>query len=86
MNNNNNNRLKGSINMHNDSRYKDGHALTSKYWLDKKKDIKTLPLELLEILIGCLLGDGCKYKFSVNSKIKIEQGAIHKDYLASDAP
>ena len=46
-----------------------------------KKTIDHLPTQLFDIAIGCILGDACMYRISKNSKIKFEQGYIHKEYL-----
>lgn len=62
---------------------KDGYPLNSKYWQDYKKSISSLSNNLYEIAIGCMLGDACMYRISKNTKIKIEQSYIHKDYLFS---
>lgn len=62
---------------------KDGHPLSSKYWQDYKKSLPNLPSNLQEIAVGCLLGDACLYRISKDTKIKFEQGYLHKDYLFS---
>ena len=40
-----------------------------------------IPSELKSILIGLLLGDLYCQKISLNSRLRFEQGIIHKDYL-----
>lgn len=62
---------------------KDGYPLNSKYWQDYKRSLPNLPSNLHEIAVGCLLRDACLYRVSKETKIKFEQGYIHKDYLFS---
>lgn len=65
------------------NRVKDGYALNSKYWQDYKRSLPNLPTNLYEIAVGSLLGDACLYRVSKDTKIKFEQGHIHKEYLFS---
>jgi len=65
------------------SSIKDGYPLNSKYWQDYKRSLPDLPSNLYEISVGCLLGDSCLYRVSRDTKIKFEQGHMHKDYLFS---
>jgi len=53
---------------------RDGHNLNSKYWKNWKKSLPLLPLDLTEIAIGMILGDGSIYKKSKDALIKFEQG------------
>lgn len=62
---------------------KNGYPLNSKYWQDYKKSLPNLPLNLYQIAVGSLLGDACLYRVSKDTKIKFEQGYMHKDYLFS---
>lgn len=64
-------------------RMKDGYSVTSKYWQDYKKSLPNLPSNLQEIAVGSLLGDANLYRVSKDTKIKFEQGHMHKDYLFS---
>lgn len=61
--------------------FKNGIHLNSKYWQDYKKSICPIPQNLFDISIGCMLGDACMYRVSKDSKLKFEQGYMHKDYL-----
>jgi hypothetical protein len=61
--------------------FKDGFHLNSSFWQNYKKTIGNLPSRLFDIAIGCILGDASLYRVSKDSKIKFEQGYIHKEYL-----
>jgi len=49
----------------------------------KEREEFTIPKELKEILVGCLLGDlhARKYQCSVNACLQFSQSTIHADYL-----
>jgi len=47
--------------------YKDGYNLNSKYWKEWKKSLPLLPLELIEISIGIILGDA-----SISKIVKLQ--------------
>lgn len=64
-----------------DKNLKDGLNIRSKYWQDKKKNIKDLPPELQEAAIGILQGDGNIQRISNHAFIKMDQGSMHRDYL-----
>lgn len=64
-----------------DKNKKDGFNIRSKYWQDKKKNIRYLPSELQEVAIGVLQGDGNIQRISNNAFMKMDQGSMHKDYL-----
>ena len=67
--------------MKNQNNIKNGYPKNSTYWQNHKKLFVNLPSNLFDISIGSILGDACMYKVSKNSKLKFEQGYMHKDYL-----
>jgi LAGLIDADG DNA endonuclease family len=60
---------------------RDGHNLNSKYWQNWKKSLPLLPLDLIEIAIGMILGDGSMYKKKIDALIKFEQGYKQTEFL-----
>ena len=61
--------------------YRDGYHLNSKHWQNYKSQIKPLPENHFNILIGMLLGDATMYYVSREAYIKFEQGWKQKNFL-----
>lgn len=60
---------------------KDGYSLNSKYWQEWKKKLPLLPMDLIEVAVGMILGDACMYKTSQQALIKFEQGYQQEEFL-----
>ncbi len=60
---------------------RDGYHFSSKYWQDYKKTLPPVPVSLIEVLVGMILGDATVFKQSKEAGVKFEQGYKQHSFM-----
>lgn len=60
---------------------RDGYHFASKYWQDYKKTLLPVPVNLIEVLVGIILGDATVFKQSKEAGVKFEQGYKQHSFM-----